>query len=253
MDLTSVEKTMVDEIDRCFEGIRNTKVGSKEHVMATNDIVKLYSAMAAANHNSETVRVQAEKNEAESILKDEDQKARAELDKERLEFEKKKLEFENERADIERKSKEELEKARLAFERDRTEREAGLKEDDIKTRKDIEKDKLDLESKRFENDKFQSDRQTLERSKTHSLEVDKFALEKQRLDLEADRIRQEFALKEVQNKTNLIDIYVDGATALAGVVVKGVIFCGAMGAILSFEKTGAVTTKTFSWLGKVLF
>lgn len=253
MDLTNVEEAMVTEMNRCFEGIKNTQVGSKEHVMATNDIAKLYSAMAAANHNSETVRVQSEKNEAESILKDEDQKARAELDKERLEFEKRKLMFENERADNERKLKEELERARLAFERDRTEREAGLKEDDIKTRKDIEDGKLNLESKRFENDKFQSDRQTLERSKTHSLEVDKFALEQQRLDLEADRIRQEFALKEVQNKTNLIDIYVDGATALAGVVVKGVIFCGAMGAILSFEKTGAVTTKTFSWLGKVLF
>lgn len=253
MDLTNVEEAMVTEMNRCFEGIKNTQVGSKEHVMATNDIAKLYSAMAAANHNSETVRVQAEKNEAESILKDEDQKARAELDKERLEFERRKLEFEKERADIERKSKEELEKARLAFERDRTEKELNQKYDDTRVRKDIEKDKLDLESKRFENDKYQSDRQALERSKTHSLEVDKFALEQQRLDLEADRIRQDFALKEVQNKTNLIDIYVDGATALAGVVVKGVIFCGAMGAILSFEKTGAVTTKTFSWLGKILF
>ena len=253
MDLTNVEEAMVSEMNRCFEGIKNTQVGSKEHVMATNDIAKLYSAMAAANHNSETVRVQAEKNEAESILKDEDQKARAELDKERLEFEKKKLEFENERADIERKSKEELEKARLAFERDRIEKELNQKYDDVRVRKDIENGKLDLESKKFENDKLRDAQAAHDKSMEHSLEVDKFALEQQRLDLEADRIRQDFALKEVQNKTNLVDIYVDGVTALAGVVVKGVIFCGAMGAILSFETTGAVTTKTFSWLGKILF
>lgn len=253
MDLSNVEKSMASELERCFKDIKNTQVGSKEHVMATNDIAKLYSAMATANHNSETVRVQAEKNEAESILKDEDQKAKAELDKERLEFDKKKLEFENKRADIERKSREELEKARLAFERDRVERESGVKEDDIKSRKDIEKNKLDLETKRLENDKLKDTQAAYDKSMEHSLEVDKFALEKQKLDLEADRIRQEFALKEVQNKTNLIDIYVDGATALAGVVVKGVLFVGAMGAVLSFEKTGAVTTKTFSWLGKVLF
>ncbi len=253
MDLSNVEKSMASELERCFEDIKNTQVGSKEHVMATNDIAKLYSAMATANHNSETVRVQAEKNEAESILKDEDQKAKAELDKERLEFERKKLEFENERADIERRSKEELEKARLAFERDRIEKELNQKYDDVRVRKDIEAGKLDLESKKFENDKLRDTQAAHDKSMEHSLEVDKFALEQQKLDLEADRIRQEFALKEAQNKTNLIDIYVDGATALAGVVVKGVLFVGAMGAVLSFEKTGAVTTKTFSWLGKVLF
>lgn len=253
MDLTNVEEAMVSEMNRCFEGIKNTQVGSKEHEMATNDIAKLYSAMAEANHNSETVRVQAEKNEAESILKDEDQKARAELDKEKLEFEKKKLEFEKERADIERKSKEELEKARLAFERDRVNKEVEQKYDDARVRKDIEAGKLDLESKKFENDKLRDTQAAHDKSMEHSLEVDKFTLEQQKLDLEADRIRQEFALKEVQNKTNLVDIYVDGVTALAGVVVKGVLFVGAMGAVLSFEKTGAVTTKTFSWLGKVLF
>lgn len=282
MDLSSIEAKLEEELVRDLDKMSNLSVGSKDHVMAANSIKNLYSAMVTAKHNSDSARVQADKNEQDAILKDEENKSRLELEKEKLELERVKLENEKRKLELE-KEKLENEKARedLKLDIEKTSKNGQLMLDKWKneTQFEIERDKLkyskaevdgklalDRNRLNIDRDKIDVERSkiTLE-TKKHNEAVSQLQTENVRewrkiendekwhseqFELEKIKIANELKAKEAQNRISLIDCCIDGGVMLTKVAVGALAF----GALLTFEQTGCVTSKGgLSWLTKMLF
>ena len=282
MDLSSIEAKLEAELIRDLDEMSNLSVGSKDHVMAAGSIKNLYSAMVTAKHNSDSTRVQADKNEQDAILKDEENKGRLELEKGKLELETLRLDNERRKLDLE-KEKLENEKAReeakidiekaskngqLMLDKWKNETQFEIERDRLRNNKaevdgklaldrnrlDVDKDRVDVEKSKIaletkKHNEATSQWQTESLQEWRKIENEE-KWHSEQLKLENTKLANDLELRKAQNRVSLIDCCLDGGVALTKIAVGALAF----GALLTFEQTGCVTSKGgLSWLTKMLF
>lgn len=274
MDLSNVDVKIVEELVETLDDMKKLDVGSREHNIAANSIQMLYSTIATANHNSDSAKVQAEKNEQEAILKDEELKSRIENEKEKLNLERVRLENEKEKLKLEwtklenEKAKEdtkighekEMKNLQLGFDKWKTEAEFQIERDKMDIGESQSDRKMLLEEQKMKDERAQFDRKVeVEKLKLEN-EITRNDQEQQKIDneedwrstqleLEKQKLKNELKAKEIQAGVTLVDCWIDGTVELAKIAV-GV---AAFGALLNFEQTGCVTSKGLNWITRMIF
>lgn len=81
MELDNINKKMEEELVRELERMAELEVGSTEADLASKSVERLYSAMATAKNNSDSIKVQADKTEFEYEKMSNEMKIREEQNK----------------------------------------------------------------------------------------------------------------------------------------------------------------------------
>lgn len=81
MELDNINKKMEEELVRELEKMAELEVGSTEADLASKSVERLYSAMATAKNNSDSIKIQADKTEFEYEKMSNEMKIREEQNK----------------------------------------------------------------------------------------------------------------------------------------------------------------------------
>lgn len=260
MSLNEMEQRLTQEWNRCMDKMSQMEVGSKEYTLASNAALNTYRAMGQIQNESEKIQ-------SDAILKDRELDAKSDTDKQKLELEKAKIDHESDIKKMEIESKAKIDGRKLDIEKEKVANEARLKEKELDSKSDIEGNKLSVEKEKAANEARLREKELNSKSdiegnklefekdrfhRDHEHEEKKFEAENQleweRYYLDHTRVENDMAIRSAQTKADIFDTCMEGAVAV-GKVLAGVALCGA---VLSFEQNGCVTSKTISWVAKMI-